>query len=339
VKVTVLGAGPAGSTAAYYLVKGGISVELIDKVEFPRNKPCAGGLFNPMRFEMEFPHVKNFPGKDLFKAHFSCGKHSFTYESKKPLMRTSLRSAFDMFLLNRAVEAGADFRIQKNPSSEGDLIIDATGAKSIRDYPRTGICLVNDFPVTEEIDTIYIHYGFRGIKGYFWLYPKNGYANIGVGAYLPQKHIRRLYNSYIELLDREAIVSIGNISCSAKIIPFSTARSIYSGNILKTGDAAGFVRPGTGEGIFFAMLSGKIAARSIIEEKGSPWYAEQCIREFGMHLKSATAGLPTPLLNRILQKAVKIGSRDEVFKKTFAEDFFRLEYHRLGLSFLKNIFK
>ena len=72
-KVTVLGAGPAGSTAAYYLAKGGASVELIDKVEFPRDKPCAGGLFNPLLFEKEFPHVKKFPGK-------YCGNRLLTKE-------------------------------------------------------------------------------------------------------------------------------------------------------------------------------------------------------------------------------------------------------------------
>jgi flavin-dependent dehydrogenase len=338
-KVTVLGAGPAGSTAAYYLAKAGVSVELIDRVEFPRDKPCAGGLFNPLLFEKTFSHVKKFPGKDLFKAHFSCGKYSFDYESKVPLMRTSLRSDFDLFLLNKALEAGSDFRAQKKPSPAGKFIIDATGARRIQDYSRSGICLVNDFPVTEEIDTIYIHYGFQGIKGYFWLYPKQGYANIGVGAYLPQKHIRSLYNKYIDLLEKKAIASISKRSCSVKIIPFSQARSLYSGNTLKIGDAAGFVRPGTGEGIYFAMLSGKIAARSIIENRDPAWYAEQCVHEFGVYLKSSTAGLPTPLLNKILQKAVKIGSRDKEFKRMFAEDFFRLGCHRLGMLFLRNILK
>ena len=338
-KVTILGAGPAGSTSAYYLAKGGISVELIDRVEFPRDKPCAGGLFNPLLFDNEFPHIKNFPGKDLFKAHFSCGKYSFNFESKVPLMRTSLRSDFDQFLLNKAVEAGANFSIRKNPSPSGKCIIDATGAKNIQDYPQAGICLVNDFPVTEEIDTVYIHYGYQGIKGYFWLYPKQGYANIGVGAYLPQKGIRSLYNSFIDLLEKKAIVSIDERSCNAKIIPFSTAKSQYSENILKIGDAAGFVRPGTGEGIFFAMLSGKIAARTIIENKNFAWYSRQCIREFGVYLRSAAVGLPTPLLNKIMKKVVKIGSKDEEFKKRFSKNFFRLEYCRLGMSLLKNIFK
>lgn len=53
-----MGAGPAGSTAAYHLAREGIEVELIDKTEFPRDKPCAGGLFNPFLFYREFPYLE-----------------------------------------------------------------------------------------------------------------------------------------------------------------------------------------------------------------------------------------------------------------------------------------
>src|SRR5262245_65303542 len=42
--VLVVGAGPAGSTAAYRLAKAGASVLLADKARFPRDKPCGGGL-------------------------------------------------------------------------------------------------------------------------------------------------------------------------------------------------------------------------------------------------------------------------------------------------------
>ena len=43
-KVLIVGAGPAGSTAAYYLAKAGIDVTVLEKTSFPREKVCGDGL-------------------------------------------------------------------------------------------------------------------------------------------------------------------------------------------------------------------------------------------------------------------------------------------------------
>lgn len=338
-KVSVLGAGPAGSTAAYYLAKAGIEVELMDKVEFPRDKPCAGGLYNPILFYKEFPHVKEVHGKNIHRAKYWCERYSFEYRSQDPLMKTCFRKDFDYFLLKKALKEGANFFTHKKPEPEGDIVINATGASRIKDYPEAGICLVNDFKVDEEIDTVHIHYGFHGIKGYAWLYPKEGYANIGIGAYLPQKNIKKIYDNYIDFLEEKNVAHVLVKSYNADINPFSPIKRFYTMNSLIAGDAAGFVRPGTGEGIYFAMLSGKIAAMTIIEKREFSWYEEQCRKEFGIYLKSAVGGLSRPLVNKILEKAVKIASKDETFKKMLVEDFFRLSYYRLGARFFRNILK
>ena len=338
-KVTVLGAGPAGSTAALYLAKEGVSVEIIDRVEFPREKPCAGGLFNPLLFEKQFPHLKSLDGKDLFRARYSGGRYSFLYESEKPLLRTLLRRDFDDFLLEKAKKAGARFSVQPDPSPTGQIVINATGVRTPADYPRAGVCMEYDFPTEKEIDTIYVHYGFSGIKGYCWLYPKRGYANIGIGAYLPQRDIRTVYEGYIDHLEQEGVVSVGERRYRASIIPFSPVKETCAGSGVYVGDAAGFVRPGTGEGIYYAMLSGRTAARMVVENKDSSWYREECKREFGKYLKSTVAGLPRGLLNRLLVKSVRIGSKDESFRKLLVEDFFRLGYHSLTGNFLANFFR
>ncbi|MBW8741746.1 MAG: FAD-dependent oxidoreductase, partial [Acidobacteria bacterium] len=51
--VAVIGAGPAGSLTAYRLARGGARVLLVDKAQFPRDKPCGGGL--TMRAVKELP--------------------------------------------------------------------------------------------------------------------------------------------------------------------------------------------------------------------------------------------------------------------------------------------
>ena len=90
--VIIVGAGPAGSTAAYYLAQAGLDVLLIEKSRFPRDKVCGDGLTpravkalvamgvdvseeagwlrnkglrvigGGMRLELDWPELGNFPG-------------------------------------------------------------------------------------------------------------------------------------------------------------------------------------------------------------------------------------------------------------------------------------
>src|SRR4249920_1134781 len=53
--VLVVGAGPAGSTAARSLARAGVPVRLLDRAQFPRNKPCGGGI--SWRVVPRFPYL------------------------------------------------------------------------------------------------------------------------------------------------------------------------------------------------------------------------------------------------------------------------------------------
>ena len=128
--VIVVGAGPGGSTAAYHLARHGLTVLLLEKTEFPREKVCGDGLTpravkqlvrmgvdteakgwlpnkglrivgGGIRMELDWPELSSFPGYGL----------------------TRTRLDFDQLLANRAVEAGADLRTGANvtgPLLDGD---------------------------------------------------------------------------------------------------------------------------------------------------------------------------------------------------------------------------
>jgi flavin-dependent dehydrogenase len=97
------------------------------------------------------------------------------------------------------------------------------------------------------------------------------------------------------------------------------------------------VNPSTGEGIYFAMISGKLAARAVIEKRTPAWYEDRCRRAFGRYLKPVRFGWSAPLLNRVLEKAVEIGGRDERFRTMIAENFVRFAEHDLTGRFLRGL--
>jgi flavin-dependent dehydrogenase len=365
-RVTVLGAGPAGSTAALFLAEAGVEVELVDRVSFPRVKPCAGGLFNPEQYLGDFPYVEEADGTAIHRILFRAGMHAAEHVSKRPLFKTTVRKEFDHFLLKKAIEKGAAFRVSEARcrvseaafsvardgaatavppgGGKGGFVIDARGARRPDDYPACGVCMVQDFVTGMNGDAVHIHYGFMGIKGYCWVYPKKGYVNIGVGAYLPRRNIREVFEGYIDFVISQGAVSFPGGSGGLQgtrplgaLLPFAPRRRFHTGPTLLAGDAAGFVNPSSGEGIYFAMLSGKLAARALIEKRTPAWYEGECRRAFGRYLKPVRFGWSTPLLNRVLEKAVEICGRDERLGTMVAENFARFEEHNLTGRFLRGL--
>lgn len=145
--------------------------------------------------------------------------------------------------------------------------------------------------------------------------------------------------AYRSLVRGRGIISSCAGICRAKIIPFSPAKRIFTDDTLVVGDAAGFVRPATGEGIFFAMLSGRIAAQTIIEQHAFSWYEQRCRESFGRFLKPTRFRWSRSLLRRTLETAVHIGSRDKDFARLLVENFFRVQDHRLGGQFIRRLFR
>src|SRR5437868_4876127 len=108
--VAVIGAGPAGSTAAYRLARAGACVLLVDKARFPRDKPCGGGITLRALRLLPFPVDPVVEDRvDRFELRLGYGKR-FERSSDAPLALMTQRRRLDHFLAEQAATAGADFR-------------------------------------------------------------------------------------------------------------------------------------------------------------------------------------------------------------------------------------
>ncbi|MFX1603937.1 MAG: FAD-dependent oxidoreductase, partial [Promethearchaeota archaeon] len=106
--VAIIGAGPAGATAARYLAKTGFDVYLIDRDQFPRDKPCGGG-FSPDLID-DFPYLKSRTNKFLKGVCRIGVLHSpnrRTVLKGRADMAVALRKDFDNVLYEAAIDAGA----------------------------------------------------------------------------------------------------------------------------------------------------------------------------------------------------------------------------------------
>jgi flavin-dependent dehydrogenase len=108
--VAVVGAGPAGSTAAYRLAAAGARVLLVDKAIFPRDKPCGGGVTGRaarlLPFSIE-PVVEDRVDRLECRLGY---RRRFEREARKPLALMTQRSRLDHYLFQQAAAAGADAR-------------------------------------------------------------------------------------------------------------------------------------------------------------------------------------------------------------------------------------
>jgi geranylgeranyl reductase family protein len=215
--VIVVGAGPAGSTAAKNLAEKGISVLILDKSSFPRDKPCGGGL--PTRVRKRFPYIEPFLdsisyGTTMFSS--SLGYHC-EFVREKPFLEMILRKEFDHQLLTLAQKAGAIFQggksvidvvVQKDKVSvmledgqtlETQMVIGSDGMHSVvaekthlaKKLEVLCVSLVQEQPLSpKQLATfftkkrlIYLFIKAHGIAGYAWVFPKKNSINIGIGEF------------------------------------------------------------------------------------------------------------------------------------------------------------
>lgn len=293
VDTVVIGAGPAGSTTAYRLARRGVSVLLLDRARFPRDKPCGGAVTGRALRLLPFaidPVVETVP--ERFELRLRYGAR-FERRLGGSIAFLTQRRRLDAFLVEQAVAAGASFedsaRVSAATQDESGVVVElddrsvraralivAEGANGttgrslglappqLRNVALEGNVSHGDLGRVPDQSTFTIEIGVvRG--GYAWVVPKGDHLNLGVGGWEsegPQlrDHLRRLCDAHEVPFDaltdlRGHRLPMGGVKGGA----------LARGRALAVGDAAGLVDPFSGDGMYEAFMSGALATQATLD--------------------------------------------------------------------------
>jgi geranylgeranyl reductase family protein len=310
-QVAILGGGPAGAYAAEQLASAGLKVILFDE-KLAWEKPCGGGLtykaYNQYPFLIDNSTPKRFVNESVIAAP-NAGE--VTLKLQDPLL---IYSRFDLntLLLERAARAGAQIeqaRIlemsrygsawqlrTKAGIADADFCIVATGARNaLRDVgtqltpPDTMSAL--GYYVPGEQSRIDIQF-LPGLEGYIWNFPRCGHMSVGIcGKGEPASSLR----SRLEFYMNERGLAWKGAAFYSHLLPSLDTASWRKNRVagdgwMAVGDAAGLVDPITGEGLYYAIRSADLAARSLLSEVNEAaekvtQYRRLLRRDFGADLE------------------------------------------------------
>ena len=337
----VVGLGPGGSTVARRLAANGYRVLGLDKEQFPRYKPCGGGL--SARILPHLPDsVRPSIETTIHNIHFTFrGTRVMNHRSSRPVAYMVRRPQFDASLAEAAAQAGAqlaygqevrgaretpahiDVQTSHGAHYRARFLIGADGAHS-----RIGR-LIDSRPAVRpawsleaealrpaagstETDEVWLDLGTVP-GGYGWSFPKAGHLSIGVASFSPAPaNPKASLTAYLKA--QQPVHPDTPLTLHSHPIPAvsTSLRRLASDRLLVVGDAAHLVDPFFGEGIYYAIRSGEIAAESIMAAlrgtvEGLMSYTdrikERFEQEFRLATKLATLAYRLPFLWYLAMRA------------------------------------
>lgn len=289
--VIVAGAGPSGSTAARRLAERGARVLLLDKQNFPRDKPCGGGV-TLRAASVQDIDLAPVVERTIYGARFSLRLGGdFDRRFDRPLTYMTQRCLLDKHLVERAAAAGADLHdgdaareIEPRETGvtvrtdrgvyESRLLIGADGANGVcgrslglRPGYEEAVALEGNLLFPRGVpeawsDVVALDLG--GLAGgYGWVFPKSDHLNIGVGAWKYAGFTLR--SKLAGLASRYGFGPADLVNLRGHHLPVRRSGTpIARGPVALAGDAAGLVDPLSGEGIHMAFASGRLAAEQAL---------------------------------------------------------------------------
>ena len=289
--VVVVGGGPSGATAALDLVNSGHKVALLDREG--RIKPCGGAIPPRLMQDFDVRDEQLLCKVNTARMISPTGRH-VDIPIENGFVGMVDRKDFDPWLRQRAADAGAEYftgtfvRIErpegtpvviyrdKATQEERELpcklVIGADGAK-----PRVGLAEIKDAdkiplvfayheiikapPKNEVYDPVrcdVIYDGKISPDFYGWVFPHGNSASVGMGTEISSVNLKE---ATAALRAASGLAECETLRKEGAPIPLKPLDKWDNGkDVVLAGDAAGVVAPSSGEGIYYAMVGGRVAA-------------------------------------------------------------------------------
>ncbi|MEM6638317.1 MAG: geranylgeranyl diphosphate reductase [Pseudomonadota bacterium] len=293
--VVVVGGGPTGATAANDLATKGLNVLLIDKDG--RIKPCGGAI--PPKLVREFDIAESLLCEKVTTARMISPSGQEVDMDIGGWVGMVNRDEFDEWLRQRAAKNGATrvtgyFRRVLHDMEDEPIVEYVSGREAVRVRTRAIIgadgalsMVAKDcIPGAEDVPKVFAYHEIvktpqapsKGYDGkrcdvyyqgecspdfYGWVFPHGDKISIGTGTAEKGFSLRK---AVVKLRDAAGLTNAEDVRVEGAPIPLRTLKKWDNGrDTVVAGDAAGAVAPASGEGIYYAMLSGRFAADATAE--------------------------------------------------------------------------
>jgi len=300
-EVAIVGGGPAGSSCASELAKNDIDVVLFDH-SHPREKLCGGAISGRHLKELKIPEDIIEREINWIIVEDQHGHSVKLYEKNGGIVL--MREKLDYYLFQKSKYDGSkqikerviSFEEKKNKwilkTNKGiyksNFLVGADGCPSLirkkilGDIPKEHLAHCVGYHIPHEKFYIKKNFGdaielyFLGKPyvdlGYIWIFPKMNFVTIGLGTKLGSLQIQNSLKKFVDEHPKtKRLIFPKKIALHSHLLPFVSSPDFYQKRItgknwVLIGDAAGHVNPITGEGIYYAMTGGKLAAKSYLDE-------------------------------------------------------------------------
>ncbi|ADN50893.1 geranylgeranyl reductase family protein [Vulcanisaeta distributa] len=357
--VIVIGAGPSGSMAAYVAAKLGLRVLILDRFRFPRIKPCGGGLTQKSVALLKGLGIElNSVVRDTCKRVIIVNNAgSFLLMDNDPIISIVSRDEFDNYLLSSALEMGADYLVDRivgvdvhgeyvnaigmNDTYVSKYVIAADGANSViarqlgNDIRRGTAMAFMTIAHGNYLNDVCVIDMTRIKWGYSWVFPRgDGEYDVGIGSI-------RWGDYRTQLIKYVSDVGLREGEVRGHPIPIKARDRIVSKRIALVGDAAGLADPTTGEGIFYAMYSGALAALTLRHSSSPVEFASNYLGiikpliknlSLAYYLSLGTYGIDHLVMGRLGISAFSISSTRNLIKRIMSGSAW---YYQVPMSMIK----
>jgi geranylgeranyl reductase family protein len=330
-------------------------VLVLEKETLPRYKTCGGALSAHVleQFPFSFESVID---SNVNAISYGMGNQMVTIPLPGSSMRLVMRANFDAYLLKHADAEICEGVAVRSVSEENDSVmvttssgeriaanylVAADGANSIAARSlglRPQKVLAGAIEVEANVpDAVQARFAENPLLifgdldvGYLWIFPKSDHLSVGIGALRPRPG--ELQSVLRRVMQRYGIPLEDGAQHGHPLPIYARREQVQTRRTFLAGDAAGFVDPFTGEGIRFAVHSGRMAAEAILA--GDPQrYARRLRGTIQRNHKHAL--LWTELFYRAPRFFFEVGLRNPLLSRAMIkmlED--RIGYGRLFLQII-----